>query len=79
MKQAERDKLRFTWREMAKNYRGLRATAMKVFLCKQATAEHVLPARQALCDVHASMMETQRKLEQLDVLGFADPRMNDIN
>lgn len=75
MKHTDRERLRKTWREMYQNYMKLRSTAIEILLYPEATAEHVMPAKDTLCEIHAIVLETQRKLEQLGVLGTWDPRL----
>jgi hypothetical protein len=70
-------RVRELWKEQVRNYVALRATVMKVILHPLTTAEHVMPAKQALAEVYHSMHKTQHKLESLGLLRFHDRRMPD--
>ena len=71
----QKQKLRTNWREAVINYRKMKGTVWKIILCPQATAEHVMPAKEKMVEVHKWMREMQGSLDALGVLGFHDPRM----
>jgi hypothetical protein len=73
---AQAEAARQRWKEMVINYRKMREVVWSIMLCPEATAEHVMPAKEGMARTHKMMCETQRELEHLHVLNYSSPRMD---
>jgi len=71
----QRDALRKNWREIYQNYMKMRSGTLTLLLNPEATAEHIMRAKEMLCSAHKHAHEVQASLNQLQVLRFHDPQL----